>query len=438
METKTIKETIPISPEDNIIYNIVTKNVNRYTHGFHKYPGKFIPQIPSWAINRYLKGKQNQNILDPFCGSGTTLIESLLQGHCAIGLDVDPLSALISKVKTTSISKTTLTEISEWLTKYLEDDLIITFVPACETINHWFTDDAILKLSKIRSAIDKISITFGKSKKVKDVQDLLIICFSSIIRKVSNADNQSQKTYVSHTKIKTPEEVNQLFSSQLEYFINRSIEFTEQISNNSKVEIFNKSCIENLNLTLSGKKIDLIITSPPYIKAIDYVYNQMAELFWIGDKFGVQTQQRQNRIKQHYVGNKQILKVEYSRFDPIKQKFGIPELDKTIYEIFKTDLKNGHKHAYITYKYFHEMESHFTEIRGCIAPKINYVMVVGNSDVSGIHVETASFLSLLAERNGFKLTNQWGYKIKNRFMRFNRKGRGGIIKIDWVMTLESV
>jgi len=243
---------------------------------------------------------------------------------------------------------------------------------------------------------------------------------------------------VSHTKIKVPDEVNQLFLSQLDHFINRSIAFSDQVASNLKVNVYTKSSIKDVNLTLRDKNIDLIITSPPYIKAIDYVYNQMAELFWIGDKFGIQTQQLQNIIKKNYVGNKQILKAEYSKFDPANDQFGIVDLDKTIKKILETDPKNGHKHAYITYKYFLEMEAHFKEIRTCISRNINYVMVIGNSDVSGIHVETASYLILLAERNGFKLTNKWGYKIKNRYMRFDRKGRGGIIKIDWVLSFVSV
>ena len=63
----------------------------------------------------------------------------------------------------------------------------------------------------------------------------------------------------------------------------------------------------------------------------------------------------------------------------------------------------------------------------------HYVMVVGDSTVSDIFIETADFLIDTAERNGFRNTNKWGYKIKNRYMRFDRKGRGGIIEIDWVL-----
>lgn len=208
---KIVKETIPVEIEQNSVLNISTNNVTPFTHGFHKYPGKFIPQLPKWAIEKYLDSKQQKTILDPFCGSGTTLVEANLAGHNSIGIDIDPLSALISKVKTTPIDEKKLQKISNWLVDELKVRKEGAFIPECVTIDHWFTKDAIKKLSILRTLIDEISIEFGRAKKTSDIKDLLTICFSSIIRRVSNADNQSQKTYVSHTKPKVPEEVCKLF-----------------------------------------------------------------------------------------------------------------------------------------------------------------------------------------------------------------------------------
>jgi hypothetical protein len=111
------------------------------------------------------------------------------------------------------------------------------------------------------------------------------------------------------------------------------------------------------------------------------------------------------------------------------------KLDKKLQSVFVADKKNGHKHSFITFKYFTDMEKHFTEIAKCVAKGTPYIMVVGNSSISNICFDTAAFLRQIAERNGFKTRNIWGYKIKNRYMRFDRKGRGGIIDIDWVIDL---
>ena len=433
LEYLFVKEIIPSEIEQGSILNISTRDVNTHTHGFHKYPAKFIPHIPKWAIEKYLNGSKGKNILDPFCGSGTTLVEGILAGHYVIGIDIDPLSALISKVKSTRVDVTELNKISSWLTKEIKKKKKGEFKPNCETIEHWFTKDAIKKLSIIRTLINQIPEKFGDNKKTKDVQDLLLICFSSIIRRVSNADNESQKSYVSHTKIKEPQEVNALFFFQLTLFVDRIFKFSETINPKLTSKIICSSSSQSIEKKLKEQQIDLAVTSPPYIKAIDYIYNQMVELFWIGDLFQMQTQTKQNSKKIEYIGNKQIQKAEFNHYTPYNTILSINKLDEKLQKIYDTDKKNGHKHSYVTFKYFAEMEKHFSEMVKCLSSKTHYVMVVGDSNVSNVFFDTADFLIGIAERNGFRITNKWGYKIKNRYMRFDRKGRGGIIEIDWVL-----
>lgn len=188
-----VKEFIPDEIEQGSILNIFTNNVTAHTHGFHKYPAKFIPHIPKWAINKYLAGQISKTILDPFCGSGTTLAEGILAGHNVIGIDIDLLSCLIAKVKTTNVNTSELNKVSDWLVKGIKKKKRGEFKPECETIEHWFPKETINKLSIIRTLINQIPERFGDNKSIKDIQHLLIICFSSIIRRVSYADNESQK-----------------------------------------------------------------------------------------------------------------------------------------------------------------------------------------------------------------------------------------------------
>jgi DNA modification methylase len=67
----------------------------------HKYPAKFFPELPRWLIKRY--SKENDLILDPFSGSGTTNLEARLLRRHSVGIDVDPFSRFLSKVKVTPL-----------------------------------------------------------------------------------------------------------------------------------------------------------------------------------------------------------------------------------------------------------------------------------------------------------------------------------------------
>lgn len=434
-DIKYIKDIIPDEVEDNTIFNIYTNGTTSYTHGFHKYPAKFIPIIPKWAIKKFVT-QSGSAILDPFCGSGTTLVESIISKNNSVGIDIDPLSCLISKVKTTPLNLKRLEDITRWLSESISKSTRNEFLPETSNIEHWFSNEAIVKLSNIRSHIDETTNVFGKSKSVIDIRDFLLVCFSSIIRRVSNADNESQKTYVSHTKPKNPEEVYSLFFKHLTYFNERMAEYSSIISKNYKSIIINKNSTKDLKEYSFEQKIDLVITSPPYIKAIDYIYNQMVELFWIGDIFELQTQTLQNSKKKLYIGSKHFHKKDYKDFNPSKTYLSIPHLDDKLITVFKTDKKNGHKHSFLTYKYFLDMENHFTNIASIVERGTKYIMVVGDSSVSDVFFNTSNYLVDLGKRNGFSLINRWGYQIKNRYMRFDRKGRGGIIDIDWVLVFE--
>ena len=92
---------VNLSTKDGDRFLFISYDQSLLTHGLHKYPAKFFPELPRWLIKRY--SQENDSILDPFAGSGTTNVEALLSKRHSVGIDVDPFSRFISKVKVTPL-----------------------------------------------------------------------------------------------------------------------------------------------------------------------------------------------------------------------------------------------------------------------------------------------------------------------------------------------
>jgi DNA modification methylase len=110
-EDKSETELAKIEYLGALDWELINADTDYYTHEYHPYSAKYIPQIPNRLISAF--SKKDDLILDNFVG--TTLVESRVLGRNAIGVDVNPLACLISKVKTTVIKESTIAEISHFL-----------------------------------------------------------------------------------------------------------------------------------------------------------------------------------------------------------------------------------------------------------------------------------------------------------------------------------
>jgi len=100
-----------IRPGERIL--IISNAQSYLTHGFHRYPTKFFPELPRWAIQKYTK--VGDWVLDPMAGSGTVNVECIVSKRNSIAIDVDPFARLLTRVKTTPLREDVLADTFNWL-----------------------------------------------------------------------------------------------------------------------------------------------------------------------------------------------------------------------------------------------------------------------------------------------------------------------------------
>ncbi len=125
------------------------KDTAYITHGYHRYPAKFIPQIVSRLAEKYTK--EGDLIVDPFGGCGTTLVESKVMGRPSIAVDINPVAILITKAKITPIEpkkiEKAFTVLKSRLDTYSKDTKVKAFDH--ERIDYWFKPEEKRKLAFI-------------------------------------------------------------------------------------------------------------------------------------------------------------------------------------------------------------------------------------------------------------------------------------------------
>lgn len=423
MNIETVKE-LPVGKiRSGQVFSVSSEGLTSYTHGFFKYPCKFIPHIPRWALRKYSNNRPAV-ILDPFCGSGTTLVESVLLGHHAIGIDFDPFSCLISQVKSTPLSnkQIELFESSQKTLFYLIGQSHRKLpVPVIPNIDLWFSKAAVSGLVAIKSGIHEYIEDIGD----KAIENFLLLCFSSIIRKVSNADNQSPKPYVSRKIKKTPANPLREFSNAIETYFEKLKHFSMAAKGGGGL-VF-KGDARHMDLTLKKAHIshvDMAITSPPYINAFDYVRSLKLENMWLGKL-------NASDLANHHgnqIGTERVPR-DLNDIGTFTRAF--PVLQNRINQIRRIDPRR----ATVVGKYFFDMQQNLLSVHGFLKKGGLYCIVVGDSLIRNTTVPTHNILIEIAESLGYSLDSLLSYVIKNPYLRFPRQGRGGLIKQDWIISL---
>jgi len=421
----------------------------KYTHFIHRYPGKVLRFIPSFIFRFSDLCQEDSVILDPFCGSGTILLESLLCDNGfgkTFGVEINPLGRLISKVKTTPIE-----------TNYFEEELKKSLViinknskeinkPDYSALGFWFSEQAIKKLGLLKAKLDLLPST--------DVTDFFWLTFSNIIREVSLADplvpppvkinptkyeanSLKQKNSLDLLQRNQNPPVIQLFAQKIEK--NKTIvkSLNEKIEHKHVPEVIwndarnirigrlnGKGRLSEKSRQLRNYSVDLILTSPPYLSAQKYIRSQKLELLWLG----LLDENEVRRMEREIIGTEHILKKDIAKIEKTKSP--------SVNNLINWAMKKSPVVACKAYKYFKNMEIIIDEFFRILKSGGHLVFILGNNSLLHESISTYEYIIEVAEFFDFELKLVLKDKIRGRGMFTKRHNSGGLITEEYVVVLQ--
>lgn len=344
------------------------KSTTYFTHGFHPYPAKYTPQL----VNKYLNlfCKQGYSILDPFCGSGTTIVEGAINGMHSVGIDLNPIAYIVSKAKSNKYNENDIRLIDRIINKIQNLNSIPTDIeiPDFPNRNHWFQDNVCLELADLKKQINSIENN--------NVKDLLLCAFSKIIVRVSNQD--SEVRYTAKNKNIQNGTVYSLFIETLLNYVD--ILKCNDFEILAETKIFNGDT--NIELQrFEDNHFDFVITSPPYINTFDYYLYHKLRMFWLDYDH--------RPVRQKEIGNHH--RIDTKDFDTAKQE------------------------------YVDSMTNIMNELSRVSKSKSKFVMIIGDGIVSGVTIDMSQVISEICQNSNYKIQSIESINLSEITRSFNKK-----------------
>lgn len=351
----------------------------------HPFPARMAPEIALEALSDLPK---DSTVLDPMTGSGTVLREAVMRGYVAKGFDLDPLAVLISKVGTKRINILRLKETFENLISdaasrrsrnlylpWIDDDK-----ETSDFVNFWFNNPQKDDLRRIAYFLKKYEVD-GVNQ---DIVNALKLALSRII--ITKKSGASLAWDISHSrphkvKVKNDYDVFEGYRKSVDRLAVQ-LNFEKKIG----TAAICMGDARNLKKIKSGS-IDAVITSPPYLNAIDYLRGHKFSLIWFGYS---------------------IPEIRGIRSVSIGTERGITIDCEDALEIRKRILEDGAlapSQIKMIDRYIKDAMSLMSEISRVVSKNGKAVLVVGNSCLKETYIKNSSIFEYAGKRSGLHLEN---------------------------------
>lgn len=403
---------------------------DRATHLIHTYPAKLLMHIPHFFLNNEVFSQQGDYILDPFCGSGTVLLESILSGRNSYGADANPLARLIASVKVNKYDVAKLIYYSDILHNTIKKTSSRKLNEVVN-IDYWFLPNIKRQLAGIYDQVSEIP--------EKKYRDFFLVCFSNCVKKVSLADPRVSVP----VRLRTDQyirghpfrKVTRNYIKSLETLVVKEKFFEIIRTNIARVHSYNaldeyktggkvvSTDARKLDKIKTSKKkcVDMIITSPPYAGAQKYIRASSLNISWLDLTKGKDLK----GIEKVNIGREDYLTKDYKQL----QKTGIPRADNLLNKIYKINPLR----SYIASNYLNEMSAAFQESVDVLKTGGYFVLVAANNQVCGNEFRTQDYLNQILQEKGLKVVLRLVDDIKSYGLMTKRNKSASIITREWVL-----
>lgn len=355
-------------------------------HPIHPFPARMAPGIALEALG---DSRTPLRVLDPMMGSGTVLAVARSKGHHAVGRDLDPLAVRLAGVWTTAVDGERVQNQAIGVLEQARDRFrslrqaeaypVQADAVTKDFVRYWFDGYARRQLACLASSIGQL--------KDDATREALWVGFSRLI--ITKSAGASLAMDLSHSRPhlvhdRAPVKPFSRFLSAVQTIIANCCQ-DRSGGPGASVKLGDAR-----NLDIESESIDLVLTSPPYLNAIDYIRCSKFSLVWMGYRIA-----ELSEIRSKSVGAE-------AAFQDAQQSVWV----RALMEQLALSPRLSKRNEAILARYVWDMDRALAEVSRVLKRRARAVYVVGDSTVRGTFVANSEIVCAVAERNGLRVTGK--------------------------------
>lgn len=386
-------------------------DTGKWTHSYHRYPAKFIPQLVDKLIDEYIAHKE-AHINDPFMGCGTTIVTAISRGLKASGTDINKIAYLITKVKSTPIDPQYLNKKIEQLLfkfkslnasqKTLFDDKIEPLIPQkhLNRINYWFTEENKNELGKI------LRVIYSEEDKI--IRDFFLVAFSHILKNCSIwLQGSTKPTRDLKKNLSKPYDALRKHLLKMQRGNDAFYKVVPAMVRENLEEYLNIKFGDARKQPVTDEAVDLIVSSSPYVTSYEYADLHQLSTIWLDFADDL------TEYKKQFIGT------SYKNYENKRLRSLIAR------DIVNKMSKKSKKMAKEIEAFFIDMEEVFDESYRILKNGGRCCFVIGDTKLKGIDILNAEVFAESMQYSGFKLDRIIKREIPSKILPQKRDEKTG-------------